>query len=31
MVTFTNKLGHEHKYYFRTTPAYATNLSNLDE
>lgn len=30
-MTITNSIGREHKYFFRSTPAYATNLSGLDE
>lgn len=30
IVTITNKLGHEHKYLFRSTPAYATQYAGLD-
>lgn len=31
MHTSTTKLGKEHKYLFRSTPAYATNYSGLDQ
>ncbi|CAD8094162.1 unnamed protein product [Paramecium primaurelia] len=30
-VVFTNKLGHEHTFLFRSTPAYATQTTGLDQ
>ncbi|CAD8123506.1 unnamed protein product [Paramecium sonneborni] len=30
-IVFTNKLGHEHTFFFRATPAYATEKTGLDQ